>query len=70
MGSGTTAVAAKNLNRNFIGFEINKEYLEKSLVRLQGERIYYKSNDNYKQINLFDIKEKFIAGEKADRKKK
>jgi len=70
MGSGTTAVAAKNLNRNFIGFEINKEYLEKSLVRLQGERIYYKSNNNYKQINLFDIKEKFIAGEKADRKKK
>ena len=26
MGSGTTAVAAINTQRNFIGFEINKEY--------------------------------------------
>ena len=26
MGSGTTAIAAKHLNRNFIGYEINKEY--------------------------------------------
>ena len=27
MGSGTTAVACINTNRNFIGFEITKEYL-------------------------------------------
>jgi len=26
MGSGTTAVACKNTNRNFIGFEINEGY--------------------------------------------
>jgi site-specific DNA-methyltransferase (adenine-specific) len=34
MGSGTTAVAAKNLNRNFIGFEINREFYYNSLKRL------------------------------------
>lgn len=28
IGSGTTAVAAKELDRNFIGFEINEEYYE------------------------------------------
>jgi len=34
MGSGTTAVACKRLNRHFIGFEINKKYYDISLQRL------------------------------------
>lgn len=34
MGSGTTAVACKELKRNFIGFEINKDYWEASRTRL------------------------------------
>lgn len=34
MGSGTTAVAAKNLKRQYIGFEINKEYFDLSQLRL------------------------------------
>jgi len=34
IGSGTTAVACKRLNRHFIGFEINKEYYDISLQRL------------------------------------
>lgn len=34
MGSGTTAAACKELGRNFIGFEINKEYWEASQRRL------------------------------------
>ena len=34
MGSGTTAVACINTNRNFIGFEIDKEYWEKACERI------------------------------------
>lgn len=36
MGSGTTAVAAKGLNRRFIGFELNKEYIDISKQRLDN----------------------------------
>lgn len=35
MGSGTTAVAAKLLNRRFIGFEANSVYYNKSIERLE-----------------------------------
>jgi len=34
MGSGTTAVAAKMLNRNFIGYELSNEYLKLANKRL------------------------------------
>ena len=33
-GSATTALACKNVNRNFIGCEINKEYYDKAVKRL------------------------------------
>lgn len=33
-GCGTTLVAAKNLNRQYIGFEINEEYYNNILLRL------------------------------------
>ena len=35
MGSGTTGVACKNLNRKFIGIEINSEYF-----KIAEQRIY------------------------------
>ncbi|MFG6542645.1 DNA-methyltransferase [Sulfitobacter sp. M22298] len=35
MGSGTTGVACKNLNRNFIGIELDKDYFE-----IAKQRIY------------------------------
>lgn len=34
MGSGTTAIACINTKRNYIGFEINKEYYDLSVQRL------------------------------------
>lgn len=34
MGSGSTGVACKNLNRHFIGIEINKEYFNIANSRL------------------------------------
>jgi site-specific DNA-methyltransferase (adenine-specific) len=37
MGSGTTAVAAKRLNRNFIGVEISPEYVEMQKQRYAKE---------------------------------
>ena len=35
-GSASTAVAAYNLNRDFIGCEISKEYYDKAVARLEG----------------------------------
>lgn len=45
MGSGTTGVAYKNTNRNFIGIEINQKTFEIAKKRLKiqkGERSYDK----------------------------
>ena len=39
MGSGTTAVVSKELNRNFIGCEISKEYCLIANSRLHQENL-------------------------------
>lgn len=36
MGSGTTGVACKNLNRDFIGIELDKEYFKIAEQRING----------------------------------
>jgi DNA modification methylase len=43
-GSGSTAVAAYNTNRNFKGCEISKEYYEKSIKRFQTLEIKIEGN--------------------------
>ena len=48
MGSGTTAVAAANLDRRYIGFEANPEFHSKSL-----ERIEKVSTSNVEELLLF-----------------
>jgi DNA modification methylase len=51
MGSGTTAVAAKNLRRRFIVFEINETYYEAAQKRLANEtrqlRLLHESESGY-----------------------
>ena len=39
MGSGTTAVSCKRLNRNYIGFELSKEYVEIAQKRLSQKSL-------------------------------
>lgn len=36
MGSGITAIACKNTNRNFIGFETNKKYYDIAIERIKN----------------------------------
>jgi len=36
MGSGTTCVAARMLNRQFIGIELNKEYFDIAAARIKA----------------------------------
>ena len=38
MGSGTTAIAAIREKRNFIGFELNKEYYNMACERIKIEK--------------------------------
>ena len=37
MGSGSTGVACKNLNRNFIGIELDETYFNTAKQRILGE---------------------------------
>ena len=48
MGSGTTAIACMNTERNYIGFELDKAYYEKSLERIK---------EHTTQTDLFDLLE-------------
>lgn len=45
VGSGTTAIGCKMLNRNFIGFEINQEYVTIANARLSKEKNAKNKND-------------------------
>ena len=40
LGSGTTAVACKQLNRNYIGIEISEKYCEIANRRLEQEQLF------------------------------
>ena len=42
MGSGTTGVAAQNLNRNFIGIELDTSYF-----KIAEERIYKAKDEDW-----------------------
>lgn len=55
LGSGTTAVAAKELGRQYIGFEINKHFYDIALDRLKGISVQDRKDMNAGQLNLFDL---------------
>ena len=46
MGSGTTGVACGNLNRKFIGIELEKDYYETAKKRIHNTYSYNKLEDN------------------------
>ena len=41
MGSGTTAIAARQLGRKYIGFEISQEYVDLANKRLQETKTLF-----------------------------
>ncbi|BBM81305.1 putative cytosine specific DNA methyltransferase [Staphylococcus phage KSAP7] len=47
MGSGTTAIACMNTNRNYIGFELDEEYYNLANERVEKHKeILNNENDN------------------------
>ncbi len=62
-GSGSTLVAAKHLNRNYLGLEISKEYYDIAIKRLSEENIAptkLKSNEYPEQLSFnFNKEEPF-----------
>lgn len=55
MGSGTTAIAAKQCNRHFIGFELNREYYDIAVRRIKEEGAQlslYASNETPMKLNF------------------
>ena len=56
-GSGTTCVAAKLLNKNYLGIDISKEYCEMAAKRLKNS---HKEIEQFKEeIGLHKVKETF-----------
>ena len=47
MGSGTTALAARNLGRNSVGYEINPDFIPLIKERIGTDDVFYESRDKY-----------------------
>lgn len=62
MGSGTTALAAKNLSRNSIGYEINPDFREYYEQKVAGSSLFNATLCKYlTDNNLFDIQERLTS---------
>ena len=48
MGSGSTGVACVNLNRNFIGMELKREYFDIARERIDNARLYQQTGGGYR----------------------
>jgi site-specific DNA-methyltransferase (adenine-specific) len=72
MGSGTTAIACINTNRNYIGFELDENYFEIANKRISSikeikQKFYYGVNMNY--IKLKNELSHFISNNRLFRNK-
>ncbi len=54
-GTGTTAISAKRLGRKFIGFELDNNYVEISLKKLDAVEPNYKLGDSWVSFYLNDV---------------
>jgi len=59
-GSGTTARAAKELKRNFYGFEISKKFYTEAKNKMLNDLYIDESKQIPGQINIFNLMEKAI----------
>jgi len=54
-GTGTTAISAKRLGRKYIGFELDKRYVDISKKKLEAVEPNYKLGDSWVSFYLKDI---------------
>jgi len=54
-GTGTTAIAAKRLGRNYIGFELDSEYVEISKRKLEATEPIFKLGNSWVSFYLNDV---------------
>ena len=54
-GTGTTAISAKRLGRKYIGFELDKKYVDISKKKLEAVEPNYKLGDSWVSFYLKDI---------------
>ena len=53
MGSGTTAVVAKNLGRKYVGIEVSPEYCKMAENRIEGNGMERETGEIKPQMDLF-----------------
>jgi DNA modification methylase len=68
VGSGTTAKMAKMNNRKYIGFDINSEYVDLSLKRLESVKPYNNLNKNPK-LSYIVTREEMLTKRRNKRNK-
>lgn len=55
MGSGTTAMAAKNLGRNYVGIEISPDYADLAIKRISGKLLQTVRKKNKRSTSQPDL---------------
>jgi site-specific DNA-methyltransferase (adenine-specific) len=73
MGSGTTALAARNLNRNSVGYEINPEYIPIIKAKIGGNDAFMHVETEFikqseRKINFEKLPYQFVDVHKLDKK--